>query len=204
LSVNVAPASQGLPGWVNLEGYPHQNVSVRWDCRRRLPFEDGTCARVFCEHFFEHLDHAEEAPTFLRECFRALQPGGVLRLVVPDAGRYLRAYASEGWELMAELGWREPLPEGFRTKMDIINHVFRQGAEHQYAYDFPTLRCDLEAAGFAEVFQQTFRQSIDPRLQIDQETHRRYSLYVDAVKAPAQPAAPRHGRQELLHARVDE
>jgi predicted SAM-dependent methyltransferase len=183
LSVNIAPASTGLPGWFNLEGFRHNNVSVRWDCRRRLPFGDGSCVRIYCEHFFEHLDHAEEAPAFLRECCRVLAPGGTLRLVVPDAGRYLRAYASEGWEALAELGWKPPLSQGFRTKMDVINHVFRQGFEHHYAYDYPTLKCDLEAAGFPAVHHQSFRQSVDPHMEIDQDNHRPYSLYVDAVKA---------------------
>src|SRR5262245_28635653 len=48
LSVNIAPASTGLEGWVNVEGFRHNNVSVRWDCRRRLPFDDVSCARIYC------------------------------------------------------------------------------------------------------------------------------------------------------------
>jgi predicted SAM-dependent methyltransferase len=34
-----------------------------------------------------------EAKHFLRECLRCLKPQGVLRIVVPDTGEYLRLYA---------------------------------------------------------------------------------------------------------------
>ena len=43
--------------------------------------------------FFEHLGAETEARAFLLECLRCLQSQGVMRLVVPDAWAYLRAYS---------------------------------------------------------------------------------------------------------------
>jgi hypothetical protein len=43
--------------------------------------------------FFEHLGAETEARAFLLECLRCLQSQGVIRLVVPDAWAYLRAYS---------------------------------------------------------------------------------------------------------------
>src|SRR5712671_248416 len=99
--------------------------------------------QVTSEHFFEHLDVETEARAFLLDCLRSLQSQGVMRLVMPDAGTYLRAYSGP-WEVLAEMrplarmadGWRDNrLGWIYQTKMQFINAIFRQRAEHKYAYD---------------------------------------------------------------------
>ena len=89
--VNVACGPQILDGFVNVDllGPPPR---IRWDCRRSLPLADGGAAGIRVEQFVEHLDTREELPDFLRDCLRVLEPGGVLRIIVPDAARYLQAY----------------------------------------------------------------------------------------------------------------
>ena len=57
----------------------------------RLTISDAAVTAIYSEHFFEHLDAETEARAFLLECLRCLQSQGVMRLVVPDAGAYLRA-----------------------------------------------------------------------------------------------------------------
>jgi hypothetical protein len=69
-----------------------------------------------------------------------------------------------------------------KSRLDVINHVFRQDEEHRYAYDAETLMGVLRNAGFAKVQQQAFGESEDPLLRADQPIHRPYSLYVDAVR----------------------
>ena len=81
LLVNIGAGDSGKEGWVNLDGFTGSGVTCLADARKRLPFEDSSVRGIFSEHFFEHLDYCEEAPHFLRECFRSLQPGGVLRIV---------------------------------------------------------------------------------------------------------------------------
>jgi SAM-dependent methyltransferase len=192
LSVNVACGGTAKPAWVNLDLYRHANVTLRFDCRTSLPLRPASAARIRCEHFLEHLDRIEESPLFLRSCLRCLRPGGVLRIVVPDAERYLRAYQSgpAAWKL---LGWNlDALPPGFASEIDIINHVFRQGSEHRYAYDFATLAACLRDAGFAEIHRMDFGRSVDPLLGDDAPGHRSYSLYADAVK----------GEDDVWHASV--
>ena len=66
--------------------------------------------------------------------------------------------------------------------MHVINHVFHQGGEHLFAYDFETLAWALQQAGFSTVNQMSYRTSRDPKLAIDQDNHAPYSLYVEAVK----------------------
>ncbi len=49
-----------------------------------LPFDATMFTFVYSEHFFEHL-FFDEAVALLREVYRVLSVGGVLRIVVPDA-----------------------------------------------------------------------------------------------------------------------
>jgi predicted SAM-dependent methyltransferase len=137
----------------------------------------------------EHLDYDSELPKFLGSAFASLQPRGTIRLIVPDAGRYLAAYMSPGW---SELVRTRPLRPGnvdtfsnrrFETKMELINEVFRQGSEHKFAWDFETLSLALRRAGFVEIEQVSFQAGSDPKLLLDSPERAAESLYVEARKA---------------------
>jgi predicted SAM-dependent methyltransferase len=188
LLVNVGCGSAGHPGWVNVDVVPSPGVNCVCDCRRHLPFADGAAAAIFTEHFLEHLDYTEEAPYFLAECRRVLAAGGVLRVVVPDAGRYLQAYAEPGWDALQGLrglgaGQADPYTGSrYGTKMELINEVFRQSGEHKFAYDEETLMRLLRFVGFSRVVRQSSGSSLDPRLLIDLPSRQHESLYLEAQK----------------------
>jgi predicted SAM-dependent methyltransferase len=157
-------------------------------CENACRFRPTRFAESFSEHFFEHIDYTEEAPRFLRECHRTLQVGGVLRIIVPDMERYLRAYAEGDWDLLARI---RPLKEGrkdhyygwkYKTKMELINQVFRQGQEHKFGYDFETLEFLLRKCGFQNISKQEYGKSQLPELCLDKEIRATESLYVEAVK----------------------
>lgn len=193
LLVNLGAGPHGRPGWVNVDISRERGVNCVYDLRRDLPFEDGAVAGLFCEHVLEHLHRSEEAPRFLRECFRVLEPGGVFRVIVPDGGRYLRAYSQEGWAALDALRGtdaehRDPWSDGrYRTKMELVNEIFRQNGEHQYAYDAETLIADLREAGFDRVIEQSFGVGQDARLLLDRPSRAAESLYVEALKTAARP-----------------
>jgi Methyltransferase domain len=187
--VNVGCGKNPIQGWINLDVVSYPGVYF-WDCRSGLPFADGAATAIYSEHFFEHLDLENEARPFLRECLRCLQPMGVLRIVVPDAGAYLRAYSGP-WEVLAEMrpltptadGWRDNrLGWTYQTRMQFMNAIFRQRAEHKYAYDAETLVLVMQGAGFMDVVVQQFGISIDPKMASDSNDRRTESLYVEAVK----------------------
>jgi predicted SAM-dependent methyltransferase len=127
-------------------------------------------------------------PHFLSECHRVLKKGGVLRLIIPDAEKYLRAYCNGGWD---ELERIRPLCPGhidahahckYNTPMELVNVIFRQGHQHKYAYDFETLHFLLHRYGFSEVVLQEYGTSLMPELRLDQASRASESIYVDAKK----------------------
>lgn len=185
--MNIGCGSNIASDWINIDLANRPNVFC-WDCRRSLPFEDGSATAIFAEHVFEHFD-PNAAARFLSECYRCLRLRGVLRLVVPDAGMYLMHF--DNWN---ELKMARPLIEEngvyrdyslgqvYRTKMELINEVFRQGSEHKYAYDTETLMLKLYDAGFACVVRQTFGISMMHEVPLDTPERKTESLYIDARK----------------------
>lgn len=188
LYVNAGAGGHGRPGWINMDAYPNNGINFLWDFRKGLPFDPGSVKGFFSEHLLEHLDYQTEVTRFLRDAFAALQSGGTIRLIVPDAGKYLAAYMAEGW---SELVHTRPLLDGnidtfsnrrFDTKMELVNEVFRQGGEHKFAWDFETMRLALRRAGFVDIEQQTFNVGSDTNLLIDSPRRAAESLYVEARK----------------------
>lgn len=189
LYANIGCGDAGLPGdWVNIDFAIYKNVTYTFDCRRELPFADGTVKGIFCEHFFEHIDYVTDVPYFLADCCRSLKKGGVLRIVVPDAEKYLRGYCEEGWD---QLKKTRPLDDNlvdglmaiqYQTKMQLVNEVFRQGGEHKYAWDFETMKLAMLNAGFSDAFKMEYMKSHDAKLQIDQLVRKPESLYAEAIK----------------------
>jgi predicted SAM-dependent methyltransferase len=183
LSVNFGSGGRGLANWINTDVGYHADTYIRIDIRRPLPFSAGSVKRAFAEHVLEHIDFRHDVPKFLRNVYQILQPTGVIRIIVPDGERFIEAYVMNDKEKWRELGWDlNRMPNDIYTPMHIVNHVFHQEGEHKFAYDFATLKYVLERAGFQQVLKQQFKVSVDRELAIDQENHRPYSLYVEAIK----------------------
>jgi predicted SAM-dependent methyltransferase len=189
LRINIGCGPHPLPGWVNVDIIQAPDV-VCWDCRRSLPFEDESVAFIFAEHFFEHLERPRETAIFLKECLRCLQPGGIVRLVVPDAGMYLGLYCEPGWQALVAARplvkegerYRDTwIGERYATKMEMINAVFRQSGKHRYAYDSETLLLTLRDAGFADAVYRRYGESRNGTPP-DRIERRSESLYVEGIK----------------------
>ncbi len=56
-----------------------------------LPIENDSAEIIYTSHTLEHITN-EAAGWFFTESFRALRPGGILRVTVPDADLFYRAF----------------------------------------------------------------------------------------------------------------
>ena len=177
LCLNLGCGSESLPGWINVDIARGPHVDVVWDLSKSLPFSDESCAVIHCEHMIEHLSR-HDAEGFLRECFRVLKPGGLIRLSTPDAERFLRSYAEDGEFL------RHPsFPEQVVTPLDRINLMMRENGQHLWVYDRESLSLALSRAGFSTIIEQKFGESSHPRLRnLDTAGRAFESLYIEAVK----------------------
>lgn len=175
LRIQLGSGGQRKTGWVNVDLFADADVQL--DLREPLPFGDDTASEVYAEHVLEHFVYPGEVQHLLREIARVLEPGGVFRLVVPDAGRALTAYGTGEADFFAARTVRSYLSEERATPMHIINYIFRQDGQHKYAYDEETLAQVLNANGFAEARRRAFDPSID-----SERRYRANSLYMEAIK----------------------
>ena len=182
IHANIGCGPRPLKGFLNLDLHRLAPEVIPWDCRWELPFANASVAGLRAEHFLEHLEVREELPAFLKACRRVLKQGGILRIIVPDAERYLQAYCRGDLSGFSELAVPMPFPADLPTRMDVVNHVFHQLHEHRWGYDFETLAHRLHACGFDHVARTGYQRSLDPALAQDCENHSPYSLYVDAIK----------------------
>jgi predicted SAM-dependent methyltransferase len=177
LRINFGCGPRTLAGWINLDSARGEKIDVVWDLRRGLPFPDGSATAIFGEHVIEHIPRPD-AESLLRECHRVLQPGGVLRLSTPDAGRFLRSYAGDQKFLSDER-----FPEPADTPMDRVNMMMREHGQHLWAYDAESLVRLLRSAGFSSAEERAFGVSTHQSMKgIDAAEREFESLYVEAVK----------------------
>lgn len=188
LRLNIGCGPCGRQGWINTDIDYSPGVNCIWDCRKTLPFPDSSARCIFTEHFVEHLDYSEEIPSFITECCRVLEPGGVIRIIVPDAQKYLMAYCSDGWDELIKVRQLAPgLIDGaygskYNTKIELVNVIFRQYFEHKFAWDYETVDFVLRRYGFSEVYRKKLGQSILDGLAIDMPDRASESLYIEGIK----------------------
>ena len=156
-----------LDGWLNIDRVG-AHADVYWYLRRPVPLPDGAARAVFHEHLLEHLPYVA-AFQLMRECHRLTEPGGIVRVVVPDAGRRIAEYAARNEQL---LKWA---PTHLMAAQPLLS-----GYGHVSMYDAETLTMFLEKAGFDQVMVCAFGVSnLDP--PPDDVGRADESLYVEAI-----------------------
>lgn len=174
LNVGAGPRGKCDNHWLNVDGFRDRNVRYLLDFTRPLPLADKSISGAFCEHVLEHLS-IPDAHLLLSELARVLEPGGVLRVIVPDAAWVVKMY-SEQPDRLAQLRRTR-----FGTTMEAVNDYFRQRYEHQFLHDYRTMEEFLLAAGFREVRRASYAEGAWSKdIVLDDKKYQEESLYVEA------------------------
>jgi predicted SAM-dependent methyltransferase len=168
--LNLGSGLAPIAGWTNVDllGPP---VDLPWNLARGLPFPDGTVDAIYSEHLFEHLG-LDTARRLMAESVRALRPGGVIRVAVPDAGLLLRSYAGTDDE-----DWALSQP----TRMEAVMSLFYEHG-HRTMYDAELLIALVAGAGARDVRAMAFRESRLGSAVPDSELRRDGTLYVEGIR----------------------
>lgn len=173
--VNVGCGPYPLRDWINIDEQPcygdlHLHVPP-------LPFADGEMTDIWASHFLEHLTPAD-ADAFLDECWRCLQPGGRLGLVVPDTREIAARYVKRTDDVVEyPCGVFRPV-KSLETLCEMFLYSTVQPSPHRWSYDLETLRALLERHRF-RVTADIHRWE-DPRIGVGAW----YQCGWDAVKEP--------------------
>ena len=91
--LNVGCGDKFHSSWTNIDMRSNSPHVKAHDLRNGIPFPENTFDVIYHSQVLEHFQPSQ-ASFFIRECFRTLRPGGILRTVVPDleniASEYLR------------------------------------------------------------------------------------------------------------------
>lgn len=170
-------------GWevLDVRAAPHVNhVGDALDLSR---FGDGTFAELYASHVLEHFDYKDQLHAALAEWHRVLQPGGVLRLSVPDI------------DILAHLLLQRHQLD-VNQRFQVMRMIFG-GHTHDHDYHRVGLNQDfmsafLDRAGF-ERLQRVSRHGLFPDTSDTVVLGTPISLNLNAYK----PLAPRRAAAAL-------
>ncbi len=181
------------------------------DLRKGIPAADGSADAVYHSHVLEHLDR-DLVPAFLSEVRRALRPGGIQRIVVPDLENGCRNYLAHletctvdpgsaadhdryVGEIIEQIARREPTGASRQTALRrrveylLLGDARRRGETHQWMWDRFNLSAVLGDAGFQNVAVADYRTSAVPgwdEIRLDElangDEYIPGSLYVEATR----------------------
>lgn len=117
------------PEWENLDYAPVSPKVRAHDLRSGIPYPDGEFDVVYHSHVLEHFSR-RAGVQFLRECYRVLRSGGILRIAVPDLESVARLY----------LEWLEKARQGANGAREncewMVLELYDQTVREQSCGDF--------------------------------------------------------------------
>lgn len=82
-----------LPDWENID-FQNSGKNVRsMNLTKKLKFKDNSIDVIYHSQFIEHLSY-DQGLSFLKECFRILEKGGIMRIVTPNLENQITEYLS--------------------------------------------------------------------------------------------------------------
>ncbi len=98
--VNIGCGVNTGPEYINVDAVPQEKTHVLADARKLSMFANASVDMLYASHVIEHLPR-RDVPATLKEWYRVLKPGGVLRFGVPDFDQLIRMYQKSGNDVNA-------------------------------------------------------------------------------------------------------
>lgn len=137
---------------------PWQNLDADHDIRKPLRFENDSAKFILAEHVIEHVQFLQGL-SFLREAYRVLEVGGVLRLAFPDVVR-----VSHHPHLWAE-AYAAHAKQEQKLTPPAVTLALCAGWGHQMAWTEGLAFLCLQAVGFRRICPVEYGKSQYPELE---------------------------------------
>jgi predicted SAM-dependent methyltransferase len=193
--LQLGAGSNNLEGWFNTDYFPRNNIFFV-DVTKPFQVPSDSFDFVLSEHHIEHIPY-RSAVEMLKEAFRIMKPGGLIRISTPDLRKYINAYEQDTTMKTEVAAHAEDwIYSGFHNAVNyvpiddyftahFVNDIFLN-YEHRFIFDFESLGRILENAGFINIKNCSLKESVHPEFK-DVETHnskfdRYFTLSVEAQK----------------------
>ena len=184
-----------LDGWLNILYEPRQEYGrvkekegrlfLNYNLLKKWPVNDNSISFIAGSHFIEHLD-LNHGIRFLKESFRAMRPGGVIRLSCPDLEVYVRNYVEKNMDFFENKLIREwcTFSQAETAGEILAAKAYDSGGAHKWFYDFDSLKHILELSGFRDVKKCRRLEGATPELDMIELSDRELeTVYVEATKS---------------------
>ncbi|WP_193195856.1 class I SAM-dependent methyltransferase [Nostoc sp. MG11] len=91
------------PKFINIDLLPAPHIHYQRSIDDLSPFENNSVNLIYASHCLEHFPH-NKVSKVLKEWFRVLKQGGILRLSIPDFDLLLNIYKENGNNINTILG----------------------------------------------------------------------------------------------------
>ena len=128
--------------------YKKNNIRYA-NAAKKIPLEDNSVEVVYSSHMIEHLTKSE-AKSFLKQSYRVLNKGGIIRLAVPDLRRKAQEYLEDGDadKFVYETHMWYPEITSLFQKIYIF---LTSPRHHLWMYDFNSMSKLLKECGFNNI-----------------------------------------------------
>lgn len=157
-----------------------ENVQRR-DLTKPLPQKDRTVEAIYSSHMLEHI-YLEEARRLVKETFRVMAPGGIIRLALPDGELWARQLLEGAGDAQSGAHYNERLgaypverPKGRR----LITFI-GGGSAHKWQPTRGLVRSMLEEAGYESFRELSYQEGDLP--QVAEVEVREESMFFEAVR----------------------
>src|ERR1700716_2074854 len=90
--LNVGCGPNANPNFINLDFHWNRTIDICWDITRKVyPLPSSSLEGIYTEHCLEHISFSAFKAN-IAEFYRLLQPGGTVRIIMPDGELYLDIY----------------------------------------------------------------------------------------------------------------
>lgn len=183
-----------LDGWLNILYEPRQEYGklqgkngkllLNYNLLKKWPMDDGSISFIAGSHFIEHLD-LNHGIQFLKESYRVLKPGGVIRLSCPDLEIYIRNYVANNTDFFNDKLIRQwcAFSQAETPGEILAAKAYDSGGAHKWFYDFDSLKHILGLAGFRDIKKCHRLEGKVPELDTLELAERELeTVYVEAIK----------------------
>jgi predicted SAM-dependent methyltransferase len=89
--LNLGCGNRYHKNWTNVDFISQDPNVIAHNLKLGIPFNDNTFHAVYHSHLLEHFTK-NSAVDFMKECFRVLLPGGIIRIAVPNLEEIVKHY----------------------------------------------------------------------------------------------------------------
>lgn len=172
-------------GWTNIDkdynmsGFAAYNKYIfkTASATDKLDYRDESVDMIFTSHMLEHLTK-EGGADFLKEAYRVLKAGSIIRILVPDAKLLFSKCLNRTMFMFNEVNNNTKNADTDVRKLESLLLD-----NHKTTYDYDLLKVELERVGFSKVVKQQFNRSLSDIMRAQTiDSFPELSLIVEAIK----------------------